>query len=167
MNQLEESTVNILTQLADLAEKLSDEDFSRDLPVLLNNSIGKHYRHIIEFYGILLAGLRSGMVNYDSRKHDPELEQDRGKCMELLKRIRIDLFSSISGREMELRVCYSMNTDDSILITTNMHRELVYNIEHAIHHMAIIRIALQHDFRSIVVDQHFGFAYSTIKHLNS
>ena len=165
MQQLKGTTIDIIHQLMDLARNLSDEEFSMELPILLNNSIGKHFRHIIEFYMVLVNGLDSGLINYDSRKHDPDLEQDRLRCNEILDNICSKLPTHLSGKSFELRVCYSIDTDAYSSITTNEERELVYNIEHAIHHMAIIRLALNHNFSHIKVQQNFGFAYSTLKHL--
>ncbi len=42
-------------------------------------------------------------------------------------------------------------SDKIFTVPTNFEREMVYNIEHAIHHMAIIRIALQHEYIHIPV----------------
>jgi uncharacterized damage-inducible protein DinB len=166
MPQFKETTSDIINQLIDLAKNLSDEEFVRDLPVLLNNSIGKHYRHIIEFYRLLFHGLDTGLINYDSREHDPVLEQDRLKCIEILTGILTELHSGVPEKTLELRACYSIESDDYTSLPTTLDRELVYNIEHAIHHMAIIRIALQNDIEHIDVPQQFGFAYSTLKHMN-
>ena len=165
MHKLRETTEYTLTQLMDLARNLSDEEFCSELPLLMNNSIGKHYRHIIEFYMVLVNGLNTGLINYDNRKHDPDLEQDRLRCIEILESICSELPAHLSGKPLELRVCYSNDTDTYTSIHTNEERELVYNIEHAIHHMAIIRIALHHSFSHIEISQNFGYAYSTLKHL--
>ena len=165
MHKLRETTEYTLTQLMDLARNLSDEEFCSELPLLMNNSIGKHYRHIIEFYMVLVNGLNTGLINYDNRKHDPDLEQDRLRCIEILESICSELPAHLSEKSLELRVCYSNETDTYTAIHTNEERELVYNIEHAIHHMAIIRIALHHSFSHIEISQNFGYAYYTLKHL--
>jgi hypothetical protein len=164
MEQIKQATSEIIDQLTDLAEKLSQEDFTRPLSVLLESSIGMHYRHIIEFYEVMMAGAGTGEINYDSRKHDPELEQSREKCFERLKAIRkaIKLEPAL---KLNLRGSYSRESDIRFTLRTNFERELVYNIEHAIHHMAIIRIALQHEFPDISVSAAFGYAYSTLKHI--
>ena len=60
---------------------------------------------------------------------------------------------------------YSPDSDEMFLVRTNAEREIVYNIEHAIHHMAIIRIALQHDIPDLELESDFGYAFSTLKHL--
>jgi hypothetical protein len=43
-------------------------------------------------------------------------------------------------------------------------REMVYLVEHSIHHYALIRIGLQENFPKIIIPENFGIAYSTIKH---
>ena len=84
MEQIKQATNEIIDQLRELAEKLTQEDFTRSLPVLMESSVGMHYRHIIEFYEVMISGAGTGEINYDSRKHDPELEQSKKKCLERL-----------------------------------------------------------------------------------
>jgi len=163
MEQIKQATSEIIDQLMDLAEKLSQDDFTRPLPVLLASSIGMHYRHIIEFYEVMMAGAGTGEINYDSRKHDPELEASREKCLERLKGIR-EALSLEGAMKLKLSGSYTRETDIKFTLPTHLERELVYNIEHAIHHMAIIRIALQHEFPDLSVSAAFGYAYSTLKH---
>ena len=163
MEQIKPATSEIIDQLMDLAEKLSQDDFTRPLPVLLASSIGMHYRHIIEFYEVMISGTGMGEINYDSRKHDPELEQSREKCLERLRAIR-KAVALEPDMELKLSGSYTRESDIGFTLPTNLERELVYNIEHAIHHMAIIRIALQHEFPDLSVSAVFGYAYSTLKH---
>jgi len=165
METIKQASKQIIEQLIRLAECISDENFTEPLSVLLNNSIGKHYRHIIEFYQVMFEGLNSGLINYDNREHDPELEQNRNKCLEALRSIEQRSMKPIMQKTMELSVSYSVESDDLFSVATHVEREMVYNIEHAIHHMAIIRIAIQHEFPDIRLEEEFGFAYSTLKHL--
>ena len=165
METIKKASNQIIEQLIRLADNISDENFTASLSVLLNNSIGKHYRHIIEFYQVMFEGLDSGRINYDNRKHDPELEQDRNKCLEALRRIEQQFQKTIWQETMELSGSYSTESDDLFSVGTNAEREMVYNIEHAVHHMAIIRIAIQHEFPEIRLEKEFGYAYSTLKHL--
>ena len=165
MDKLIEASYKIVDQLTRLAVSMTDEQYTRELQVLMNNSVGKHYRHIIEFYGVLLEGLNTGRVNYDSRKHDPELEQSLSKCLEELEQIRSRFLESLWQEPMELTGSYSVDSNDDFAVSTNAERELVYNIEHAVHHMAIIRIAVQHEFPELALEDEFGYATSTLKYL--
>ncbi len=167
MEQLKQACNEILDQLIELSKFMTNEQFTQPLAILLQNSIGKHFRHIIEFYRILLQGFHTGKVNYDSRQHDTELEQSREKCLLELQSMKSRFPEPGLKEPMELSGSYSMVSDEVFSITTNAERELVYNIEHAIHHMAIIRIALQHEFPEIQLSDQFGYAYSTFKHLRT
>jgi hypothetical protein len=50
-----------------------------------------------------------------------------------------------------------------VYVTTTYYREIVYNTEHTIHHLALIRVALREMNLDIVGDD-FGVAHSTIKY---
>jgi DNA-directed RNA polymerase subunit L len=165
METLKQASNRILDQLIKLGGSMTDEQFTKKLPVLFQNSIGMHYRHIIEFYGIMLEGFRSGMVNYDSRGHDPELENNREICLQILQQMKNRFLEPIWPDPIELAGSYSVESDETFTVTTNAEREIVYNIEHAIHHMAIIRIAIQHEYPDLILQEEFGYALSTLKHL--
>ena len=80
--------------------------------------------------------------------------------MHQIKTATIEILIQLGGLAKNL-------SDESLKVPTNEERELVYNIEHAIHHMAIIRIGIENDFPHAHLPDKFGFAYSTIKHLKS
>ena len=165
MEKLTQASIQILDQLIEFASSITDEQYTRELPVLLNNSISKHYRHIIEFYGVMMEGFESGRVNYDNRKHDQELEQNRDKSVIVLEKLRNRFLNPILQEPIVLAGSYSLDSDNEFTISTNAEREIVYNIEHAIHHMAVIRIAVQHEFPELLIKDEFGFAFSTLKYL--
>ena len=52
---------------------------------------------------------------------------------------------------------------DNLEIDTNFYREALYNIEHTIHHMALIRVGIK-EVSSITLPEYFGVAPSTIQH---
>jgi uncharacterized damage-inducible protein DinB len=54
--------------------------------------------------------------------------------------------------------------ENATKVTTTFQRELTYLIEHSIHHLAIISIALRDSFATIEVPKYFGVAFSTIIH---
>jgi hypothetical protein len=113
----------------------------------------------------MLEGSARGMVNYDERKHDSELENNRELCLKQLNMLGAGI-ESLRGQDISrLAGSYSPEDGSGFSVPTNAERELVYNIEHAIHHMAIIRIAVQHEFPQITISKDFGYAVSTLKHL--
>ena len=51
---LKNETQNLLLALSKLCEQMGDREFQTSLDVLSENSIGKHVRHILEFYICLI-----------------------------------------------------------------------------------------------------------------
>ena len=162
--QLQKISVDILEQIVSVCKQLSDDAFRKPLNVLSNNSIGKHIRHIIEFYDLMMIGNESGAINYDNRSHDKVLEENRVLAIEKLNSLSIEILKLKNDQPLQMSANYSIDEDNPIAISTTLYRELQYNIEHAVHHMAIIKIALRNEFEEIEISNGFGIAYSTIKY---
>ena len=162
--QLQQISVDILKQLIAVSDQLHDEAFRQPLDILSKNSIGKHIRHIIEFYDLMMVGNTSGSVDYDKRSHDRVLEENRILAIEKMNALAQEI-SAISGdKAITMTANYSLQKDAPVTINTTLFRELQYNIEHAVHHMAIIKIAMLNCFTEVNIPESFGIAYSTIKY---
>lgn len=154
----------ILNQLIALCEDLSSDQYSTSLNLLMNNSIGKHIRHIVEFYDILKDSCKGdALLSYDKRKHCNRTETEIKFAVDRFKGILNWLNEIDEDLALKLNISYDKAENKDFYLDTSLQRELVYNIEHAIHHMAIIRIAIEQDFPSIKLDKNFGIAYSTIR----
>ena len=164
--QIKNTSIEILEQLINLTEQLREETFVAPLDLLFNNSIGKHLRHIVEFYQLLIDALESGIVSYDKRSHDQNLETDKELTIKVLKQIKSVIQEAPENVKLEFNGSYSLDSNDQFTLESCYKRELVYNIEHAIHHMAIIKIAIKASFPNINLPDNFGIAYSTVKYHN-
>ncbi|XLS28022.1 hypothetical protein ACJD0Z_12520 [Flavobacteriaceae bacterium M23B6Z8] len=154
-----------LNQLINLLHQLTETEFTSKLEILNQSSIGMHVRHIVEFYQCLEFAQQSGVVNYDGRKRDHALENSKTICLEALKNILHFLEVNKTDRSLELHCDYSKEDDEMGLlkISTSLLRELQYNLEHAVHHMAIIRIGINALDTAVTLDNSFGVASSTIR----
>ena len=162
--QLKEVSARILDQLIKVTGQLEDQAFRQPLKVLSDNTIGKHIRHIIEFYDLMILGINSGEVNYDQRSHDRVIEENRLLAIEKMNSLKLEIEKIASDSPLKLKANYSLNKEEPFEIITSYYRELQYNIEHAIHHMAIIKIAIISEFTDVQIPEGFGIAYSTIKY---
>ena len=154
-----------LHQLSSLLHQLSDDDFTSKLEILSQSSIGMHMRHIIEFYQCLLAATETGILNYDSRKRNKLLETNREFCQETIEKIMLQAEDLKPQQLLQLQCDYALTTKekDSVAIKTSVLRELQYNLEHSVHHMAIIRIGINTVNNPIEIASDFGVAASTIR----
>lgn len=156
------TNLDILAQLKSLLKQFNDEQYSQPLHVLSGNTIGKHVRHVVEFYECLLKGIHQSEVNYDKRERNLQLENSVHYTIRMVESIEAAMEQQKVDVPVKLYVEYSSN--DTFSVNSTYFRELVYNIEHAIHHFAIIAIAVRASFADMKLDDHFGTAYSTIQY---
>jgi hypothetical protein len=152
------SIKNSLNELIHLLGQLQNEEYSNPCAELCNASIGEHTRHIIEMYQCLGNQYDSGVVNYDKRERNALIQTNTDFAIQSILEVqnniekenkKIDLQQIIDGEE--------------IRIESNYFRELLYNLEHCIHHQALIKVAIL-QCPTITIDANFGVARSTIEY---
>ena len=159
--QLQKTIQNVFLQLSETLHLLSDEQYIHPSKTLSNSTIGQHTRHIIEMFICLEDGYKKGIVNYDNRKRDLKIETDKACATGLLKRIYNDL--NKPNKVMILEATYNEDSNELMQFHTNYHREIAYNLEHTIHHMALIKVGIC-ELSDIRVPEGFGVATSTMKY---
>lgn len=152
---------DLLNEVSTVVSQLNDKDYSMALPVLNGNSIGKHVRHMLDLFECLIENSESGTINYDLRKRNPETESSKEVALiqieNTVKNIdKLDLGKNILLRQTLNNVPCEINSSTK--------RELLYNIEHCIHHLAIIKIGIENNFGYVQIPENFGVAYSTLSH---
>jgi len=159
--QLQEAVNNVFVQLAESLQQISQQEYVQPCKTLFDNTIGQHVRHIIELFQCLEKGYEPGIVNYEKRKRDQAIETDK----EFASRLLLDIHSGLnkSNKELTLEATYDDHSVTPIHIATNYFREIAYNLEHTIHHMALIRVGLT-EVASINLPDDFGVASSTVKY---
>lgn len=108
--------------------------------------------------------MEEGVVNYDKRNHDQAIETDKFIALSILKEITATINDRTEDTPLTLQVCYNITDENFTSLTTSYKRELVYNIEHAVHHMAIMKIGVREIAPYIQLPKDFGIAASTIRH---
>jgi hypothetical protein len=159
--QLQQAVNNVFVQLAESLQQITQGEYVQPCRNLFNNTIGQHVRHIIELYQCLEKGYEPGVVNYEKRKRDHDIETDKELAGSLLLEIHSGLAKP--NKELILEATYDDLSTECISISTNYFREIAYNLEHTIHHMALIRVGLA-EVAAITLPDDFGVASSTVKY---
>jgi hypothetical protein len=158
--KLKEPISNLLGQLQFVLDGLTNEQYTQPVKVLSGSTTGQHTRHILEFFIELNHGYISGIVNYDKRKRSRQIETN--KDLAIRKLLEIEAGLAMPDRELLLHVEYEDNDPEPVPVFTNYLRELVYNLEHMVHHMALIRIGVN-EVADLELPEGFGVAASTLK----
>ncbi len=163
---------DVLQQGCIFLDRIGDEAYSRPLegpaegkPVA---SLGAHYRHVLDHFLCLTEGIRTGQVNYDERRRNPQLESSV-TCARLVTEGLIDELGGLSQGilQRECTVTYSVAYGESEVeaVSSNLAREVMFCVGHAIHHYAILRLLCAG--AGVTLPYEFGVAPSTLKHLET
>lgn len=158
-----EATISKLSNIQFYLRNLDQELYGEPLELLSYASIGEHTRHILEFYLCLLEQSQQGTVNYDQRKRDKAIQNDPAAAARVLAAIVERLKSIDVGKQLQLEICYDADQEVLNIVDTSLERELVYNLEHVIHHLAIIKIGLAVISPRLKLPEDFGVAPSTMR----
>jgi len=159
---------DVLQQGCLFLERIGDEIYSRPLEGEFSASLGSHYRHVLDHFLCLAEGVRTGQVNYDQRRRNPQLENSV-TCARLATEGLIDEFGALSSEllQRDCAVTYSVfyGETEAEAVKSNLAREVMFCVGHAIHHYAILRILCAGV--GVKLPYEFGVAPSTLKHLET
>lgn len=164
MKQLYQAGKTILTQLADVVNQITEEDFRKPSTALSSSTVGQHLRHTLEFFICLEQGYELGIVNYDKRIHNKAMENDKDIALHTISQIQDFVITNQGDKALKLEVGYEPDSEECVTVETNYLRELTYNIEHAVHHMAIMKIGIREVADYVKLPAGFGVAVSTLRY---
>lgn len=139
--------------------------YQAHLELLSNSTIGQHTRHIIEFFNCLIEQSHESdtpLISYGKRRRDFLIESAPDHALQNVLQI-CEQVKELDPTKSCWLDCEEHGEEDLQVLST-IGRELVYTIEHAIHHLAIVKIALKAVIPSISLPEHFGVAPSTIRY---
>jgi hypothetical protein len=166
MNKLILNIKDTLIELNGVVTLMDDTQFSKPLTIFSGSSVGMHARHIIEFYQCLLCQYeKEQIVNYDKRERDLLLQTNLDYFTNTIN-ILIERLEEldINGLDYPLSITNDCEHGSADIISSNLARELHYNLEHTIHHAAFIKIGVLTLMPHTELPKTFGIAPSTLRH---
>lgn len=159
--QANQALLNIVQQINHVIAQLPPADYRAPLTEFEGNSLGQHFRHILEFFQCLEAGTQSGTIDYAARNRNPIYENKPDLTM-----AAFDAFlTAIANVDLALplSVRAEFGSDDRPSYDSTLGREMLFVYDHAIHHLAIIKIGLVCRFPHIQTERDLGVSPSTVK----
>ncbi len=155
------SIKNTLQEVVSLLRQLDETEYTQPFHELSGSTIGQHTRHIIEMFQCLIDNYNNGIVNYDLRQRNKKIETETTFAISSMEEICLTMVME----NKPLHLIQNINGNE-LVMDTNYYRELLYNLEHCIHHQALIKVALLSN-DNIQLQQNFGVAPSTIQYKKS
>lgn len=125
--------------------------------------VGAHLRHVVEHYEALVNGLTLGVVDYDGRPRDRQLEASPTLARQRLLSLREVIGQwtpDMLNRPVQVLGQGGITGDFDFCVTSSVGRELAFLASHAVHHFALLVEHLQR--HGVPVPAHFGKAPATV-----
>lgn len=163
-SHLIDNCIALLEQARDLLWHIDDDLYSQTNLLSPRGSIGGHLRHCLDFYQSFISGVPKGRIDYNLRRQDPRIEEDRGYARKKIDEA-IGPLRTLSS--LSLNGILLVSTEDSgqslpSWCTSSIGRELEFLQSHLIHHYSLIAILVR--LQGIEPGAHFGVAPSTMQH---
>lgn len=152
-----------LEEITTLINSFSDNQYTEKLELIGGSTIGQHFRHIIEFYQSIV-NMENDLICFDDRKRELKIEVDGEFAVEQIAIIILKLQSMNLNKTITLRSNYNVQVNEIVYLPSSLYRELAYALDHAIHHLAIIKIAVAHSGWNMNLDANLGVAPSTVRY---
>ena len=163
-----QGTEIIIEQMTDLLDRIAPETYSQPLQLFNGSSIGQHFRHIVDFYGCLYRGVTEGRVDYAQRQRDTRVETEPGYAAQMLSEFMKKLEASEEVATVEVVADFSAELNETRpVVKSTVGREMMYAYDHAVHHLAMIKMGLKAAAPTLEIDKNLGVAPSTVKHWQS
>ena len=161
------STSQIIDQLIGVINQLSANEYMKPLKVYNGSTIGKHFRHIYDFYACLIDGCGKGTIDYCNRKRVELLENNPKTIVGCFEEIKKEIHDLDMNEALEVYGDFQFDNGERPISQSSVGRELLYAYDHAVHHLAIVKMGIRSELPNIKIDNTIGIAASTLRHLNS
>jgi uncharacterized damage-inducible protein DinB len=153
--------------VGEVLRDVTDEQYRQKPVGHASGSIGGHVRHCLDHVDALLGGVAHGAIDYDRRLRGTEVETNRLAALESLVRQEQSLLAvprGSEGRRLRLSTMIAAALPP-VDVSTTVGRELAFVFSHTVHHNALIAVMTR--TLGVPVPEHFGYAPSTIAHLET
>ncbi len=162
-----EGTLLITEQISELLDQLNQNIYTQPLQVFHQGTIGEHIRHILEFYICLIEEAACTKVDYSTRRRNLALSQEIHHARTAIQYIEDTIPDLYEHQNLQIVNEYGEESpclkDECF---SSIGRELQYAFDHAIHHLAIVRIGIESNWPTVQVNPQLGIAPSTLQYHN-
>ncbi|MDF1582373.1 MAG: hypothetical protein RQ733_08450 [Methyloprofundus sp.] len=154
------STDIALKQITTILTLLSSQAKTKQQQLFIDQRIGVHIRHVHDHFRSLFTGLESGIVDYNLRNRESSEELHLQTCLTEHDKIFVKLNTlDSSAGQIEIISEINCHATENLQMTSSIERELLYLINHTIHHAAIIKYIM--DLGGVTCPHEIGLAPGT------
>lgn len=152
--------INALSQVEDILNVTASLSSSVQSVFYVEAGAGRHVRHILDHLLALREGMESGILDYNRRNRESIIERDLQAATQQLQELRawLEQQGKFEG-SIEIISEADVGNTVNIEMPSTVQREVLYIINHTIHHAAHIKLLGKH--MDIQFPEHIGLAPAT------
>ena len=154
----------LINQIIQTIEIVTIEDYDKPLAIYNDSTIGGHFRHIYDFFNCIVIQANSTKIDYCNRCRDPRIESDRAYAIAKFIDLGVTLTSLDEDARIVVHADFELASGVRPTVKTTIGREVMYAYDHAVHHLAIVKIGIKSIIPDVEIPQGLGVAASTIRH---
>ena len=172
MNQMQitglvDSNLNTLDAAIKLLNDLPGELYTKIQKPYFESSLGKHLRHIVDHYLCFRRDLHAGVIDYDQRHRDCQIETDKDYAVSVCRDIQSFLKQLLNegvdaSHPLQVLMCNDVQMPAGEKTCSSIGRELQFLQGHSVHHFALMATIVK--LAGCEINKDFGVAPSTIVH---
>lgn len=165
MQELVNANIEALEQVLSLVRAAKGALYT-EVPAAVAYGTGRHVRHILDHYVALQSGLDSGHVDYDKRCRDSDVETDSSVAEQRIIALIHWLGENVAADiKLNMKTEISVSNQHHVTVNSSLRRELVYLLNHTLHHCAYASLILR--LLGVNTDAHIGIAPATSSYLRA
>ncbi len=150
-NLVKQHAVASLIQTRSLLRELTDADYVKKIPRFYDQSIGSHIRHSLSHFDRVCDNVQNGdILHYDVRERNTAVENHKEAAdariqhlITVINDMHVSYATQISVEFMS-PVHAESSEPTSYIIKSNLMRELSFVAHHNTHHLALVRLMMDH-----------------------
>ena len=129
----------------------------------VERGVGPHIRHVSDHIHAFLDGVANSEIDYNFRTRNSETERDAAHALQLVQSQQAKLLQvqeSAIAHSVRVHSEIGFEQSQSGYFQSSIAREMLYLINHTIHHAAYVKLNLRH--AGIALPAHIGLAPCTL-----
>lgn len=159
-----EGALQLIDEIIEALNVIPQDIYVGSIDLFDGVTIGRHFRHIYDFFNCLTTQCEHDQVDYAQRERDTVIETNKEISIEHFSNLKLSVQDLEESKVLSVYADFKSDDGSRPEVKTTVGRELMYVYDHAIHHLAIIKIGLQSVDPTLPIKKNLGVAASTTFH---
>ena len=159
-----QGAIQLIDEIIETLDIIPTNAYASSLEVFEGSTLGKHFRHIHDFFNCLVTQCDHNHVDYAKRKRDQTIESQKDIAIKHFSNLKSSIHVLDESRVLKVFADFTLDDGCRPEVQTTIGRELMYAYDHAVHHLAIVKIGLQSIDPTLPIKKDLGVAASTTSH---